>query len=542
MSSALSRRSALKLGGLTAVGAAALTTPFGAGAQAKEVSTLSRENFPARYAVRIGKPQATAPDMKDGVARYDFTAALNTQAQVLTNPNLKTPVYGYNGTFPGPLIELERGTRAVVRIRNKMPPTGPFGSKSLLSTHLHGSASLPEYDGYANDVTPVNYYKDYLYPNYQPARTLWYHDHGVHFTAQQAYGGLAALYVLHDPIEREHLPQGEFDIPLMINDAMFNADGSLGYDDNSHSGLWGDVILVNGRPWPTMTVKRRTYRFRLLNCSISRSYKWRLSNGMPLQVVATDGGMMPRGVAVSSMRHAGAERYEVVIDFSKVKAGTRIELLNDSNPNNRDYDHTNKIMAFDVVGDAVDTNDKTWNRDYNGYALSSHYKDPVKDIMTVPTSGNYRRRSFRVERGNGIWQINGKSWKDVENTDFREVLADPGAGTTEIWDIQNNSGGWFHPLHIHLIDFRIIGRKGGVNRVLPHEEGPKDVVYVGEGETVSLLIRWDVNPETTGGHYMFHCHNLPHEDHDMMHQFRVGNVDIDKDPHHPVKAAPPKPL
>src|SRR3712207_3161786 len=135
---------------------------------------------------------------------------------------------------------------------------------------------------------------------------------------------------------------------------MFAANGSLGYDDNTHSGLWGDVILVNGAPWPVMKVQRRIYRFRILNASISRSYRFRLSTGGPVTVVATDGGLMPVAQTVTSWRHAGAERYEILIDFSKYAAGTRVELRNDSNDNNIDYDYTSRVMAFDVTGETPD--------------------------------------------------------------------------------------------------------------------------------------------------------------------------------------------
>ena len=298
--------------------------------------------------------------------------------------------------------------------------------------HLHGSASLPEFDGYASDITAPGQMKDYHYPNFQAARTLWYHDHGVHWTAQQAYGGLAAMYVMHDKEESTLLPTGEFDIPLLVNDAMFAADGSLAYQDNSHSGLWGDVILVNGTPWPTMKVQRRTYRFRILDCSISRSFNWRLSNGMPLQVVATDGGLMPKGVAVKSMRHAGAERYEVVIDFSRAPAGTkRIELLNDSNKNNRDYELTGKVMAFDLLDTPVTKTrenfttgaqeaDPTWNRDYNGFPLVK------SEIMSLPTTGPYLKKSFRLERSGGEWMFGETTWHMVEASNFTKVLPNPG--------------------------------------------------------------------------------------------------------------------
>jgi len=549
----LSRRNALKLGGLSVLGVAALGTPLGAGAQTKAASRLSLANFPQRYAVEITKQPALKPTMVDGVAHYDITLRRNPGAQVLTGP-LRTPVFGYEGVFPGPRIEVDRGTPVVVRFRNHLDAVGPFGSPARTSTHLHGSASLPEYDGYANDTTPVGYMKDYRYPNFQPARTLWYHDHGVHWTAQQAYGGLAAMYLLHDRAEQELLPKGEFDVPLMVNDAIFGADGSLLYQDNFHSGLWGDVILVNGRPWPVMKVQRRAYRFRILNCSIARSFTWRLSNGMPLQVVGTDGGLMPKGVAVTSMRHAGAERYEVVIDFSKVPATTkRIELLNGSNKNNVDYDYTGKVMAFDLLDGpvtktrasyddpSVQEPDPTWNRNYDGFPLVD------SEVMSLPTIGNYKRRHFKLRRDDITQQfmIDDTSWEDVVDSEYKKVLADPDLGDTEIWELENSSGGWFHPVHIHLVDFRIINRVGGPGRVLPHEQGPKDVVYVGEGETVTLLVKFNApggDPGFEGGRYMVHCHNLPHEDHDMMGQFSIGEVDLDgADPHHPIDAAKPQP-
>ena len=105
------------------------------------------------------------------------------------------------------------------------------------------------------------------------------------------------------------IPQGEFDVPLMVKDAMFTNDGDLLFDDNDESGLYGDVILVNGRPWPVMRVKRRKYRFRILNASVSRSYEWALDTGEPLTVIATDGGLMPAPQPVASFRHGMAERY-----------------------------------------------------------------------------------------------------------------------------------------------------------------------------------------------------------------------------------------
>jgi FtsP/CotA-like multicopper oxidase with cupredoxin domain len=527
----MSRRQVLLIGGLGVLGAGGAMLPTGS-VEAKSASRLSSREMPRPFQTTFEQarklaPYATGTDPVDGlpVNYYKLTQQAAT-ANIL--PRLSTPILGYNGTFPGPTISLDQGTKAVLRIRNKLPATHSLDGHALAtSTHLHGSASKPQFDGYANDITHPGFYKDYYYPNFQPARTLWYHDHGVHFTAQNAYSGLAAQYHMHDPIERKLLPQGDFDVALTISDAMFAADGALGYDDNTHSGLWGDVILVNGKPWPVMQVQKRVYRFRVLNCSISRSLRPTLSTGDPVVMVGTDGGLLPVAKTVANWRHAGAERYEILIDFRKYKAGQRIELRNLSNKNNVDYDFTNKIMAFDVTDTPVDTTDPTWNRIPTTLTNS--------EAMSLVPARAVKTRKFRVKRNDAtnLWTINDDSWQDVIASGYKKVVADPALNSVEIWEIENNSGGWFHPLHIHLVDFQILSRNG--RPPFDYERGPKDVVYVGEGETVRLLMKFP--PHT--GLYMMHCHNLPHEDHDMMAQFRVGLKESDWDGDDPMTAAKP---
>lgn len=284
------------------------------------------------------QPQGHAPSLSDGphlpsagllpddgdatggtTRHYTLTQRL-AHARIL--PRLITPILGYNGIFPGPAIRIDRGTRAGVRVRNKLPAQHPaLGHAMPTSMRLHGSASLPQLDGYANDLTMPGFFKDYQYPNLQPARTLRYHDHAVPFPTQNVYSGLAGLYLLNDPVEKDLLPQGGFDPPLIVSDAMFAASGALGYDDREHSGLWGDVILVNGRSWPVLKVQRRVFRFRILNASVSRSYRFTLSTGDPVTGVATDAGLMPAAQTVGSWRHGSAERYEVLIDFRKYAPG-----------------------------------------------------------------------------------------------------------------------------------------------------------------------------------------------------------------------------
>jgi spore coat protein A, manganese oxidase len=527
----VSRRQALQIGGVGILGAMGLAVPL-VSVNAKAASQLDPRNMPRPYQRALPIPPVLSPKGTtvdaDGrkTHRYQIeqTAGL---ANIL--PGLQTPILGYNGQFPGPTIKVNQGERISLEMDNVLPLFHPqWGYRLDTSTHLHGSASLPQFDGYANDLTGLGMCKDYEYPNFQPARTLWYHDHAVHNTAQSVYSGLAAQYHLHDDVERSLLPQGQFDVPLTVSDAMFARDGRLGYDDNTHSGLWGDVILVNGAPWPVMKVQRRIYRFRILNASISRSYRFQLSTGDPVTMVATDGGLMPTAQQVTSWRHAGAERYEVLIDFSKYPAGKRIELRNLSNKNNIDYDNTGRVMAFDVTDEPVDTSGPA--------AKVMPTLLTASTTMSLTSAQSVKTRRMRLKRDLDIWTIGGLTWDDVIESGYKKVLADPDLDDVEIWEFENSSGGWFHPLHIHLVDFQILSRNG--RAPFPYERGPKDVVYVGEGETVRLLMKF----EHHRGRYMIHCHNLPHEDHDMMAQFSVGYDPNDPDPNDPIEAVRPHPI
>ena len=527
----VSRRQALQIGGVGIIGALGLAVPLSS-VDAKSASQLDARNMPKLYQRTLPIPPVLAPKSTtigaDGKKAHVYQIEQSVGMANIV-PGLKTPILGYKGSFPGPTINVNQGERITLEMENVLPLFHPqWGYRLDTSTHLHGSASLPQYDGYANDVTGRGLCKDYEYPNFQPARTLWYHDHAVHNTAQSVYSGLAGQYHLHDEVERNLLPQGKFDVPLTISDAMFARNGSLGYNDNSHSGLYGDIILVNGAPWPVMKVQRRIYRFRILNASISRSYNFRLSTGDPVTMVATDGGLMPTAQQVTSWRQAGAERYEILIDFSKYPVGKRVELRNLSNKNNIDYDYTGRVMAFDITGDPVDTSGPA-AKVMPTLLTGSH-------VMDLKPSQSLKTRHMRLKRDLDIWTIDGMTWDEVVKSGYKKVLADPDLNDIEIWEFENSSGGWFHPLHVHLVDFQILSRNG--RAPFPYEKGPKDTVYVGEGETVRLLMQFGPHR----GRYMIHCHNLPHEDHDMMAQFSVGYDPNDPDPNDPIEASRPQPI
>ena len=496
------RRDALKLG---LFGSAALALPLERAARADSQldNRMPTYRLPAPFTLPFRTPPIAVPYATDGDEdRYRIPMDV-VQLEVL--PGFQTTFWGYGGTVPGSTIVMEHGRKSKIRFVNNLPLKHPtLGYTPWTSVHLHGSPSLPQYDGYANDITYPGQYKDYLYPNSHEATTHWYHDHGVHHTTENILMGLAGMYQIHDDRDRSlPIPHGEFDVPLIVGDRMFDKDGQL-LLANNESGVFGDVILVNGVPWPLMKVKRRKYRFRLLNASISRAYNLSLSNGDPLVVICTDGGLMPAPQTVKSLRHMMGERYEVVIDFAKYSPGTRIVLKNTNPPNNIAFPNTDKIMAFEVTGDAFDPTD-------NQIPAVLYPDNPA---MNLQQSQSVKTRRMSLERKHGLWTVNGRVWDDVVASGFTLTEAKPLKDSVEIWELENKSGGWQHPLHLHLVEFQILDRNG--RPPFAYERGPKDVAYLGENETVRVITRF-----TGTGKYMMHCHNMVHEDHDMMAQFEV---------------------
>ncbi|KAI8177237.1 Bilirubin oxidase [Colletotrichum sp. SAR 10_65] len=423
-------------------------------------------------------------------------------------PNLRpATLVGYDGMSPGPTLIIPRGTESVVRFINNAAHEN--------SVHLHGSYSRAAFDGWAEDITNPGEYKDYYYPNQQSARTLWYHDHAMHLTAENAYMGQAGAYLISDPAEDAlNLPTGYgvYDIPLVLTSKQYNDDGTLFSTVGEKDSLWGDVIHVNGQPWPFLNVEPRKYRFRLLDASVSRAFALYLVNSnapngkLPFQVIAADGGLLTKPVQVSDLYVSGAERYEIIIDFSKY-AGQQLEIRNFPKAGGvgveDDYLNTDKVMKF-IVGTTISSPD------------TSSVPETLRTVPFPTSTGNVIDHHFRFHRTNGEWRINGVGFADVEN----RMLANVPRGTVEIWELENSSDGWSHPIHVHLVDFKVIARDGD-RGVMPYEaEGLKDVVWLGRGESVLVEAHyapWD-------GVYMFHCHNLIHEDSDMMAAFNVTTL------------------
>lgn len=517
--SGLSRRRFLGLsGGAGVLLAAGLAGPRLLGRAAATGELLTSEvPLPPPFQVPLPLPAVLRPVARDADAdRYEI---VQRQATVELLPGVRTPIWGYEGTFPGPTIESRSGRTTIVRHRNELPvPT---------VVHLHGGRTPPESDGYPTDlVLPAGGWRmthhgmvdpdakiaqsvrDYVYPLQQRASMLWYHDHRMDFTGPAVYRGLAGLHFVRDDEEDAlPLPRGERELPLVITDRAFAADGSMRYpsldatlstvpgvEEPYVAGVLGDVILVNGAPWPVAEVSATRYRLRVLNASNARRYDLALDPPPPagpaFTQIGSDQGLLDAPRAHDHLPIAPAERYDVVVDFGRYPVGTEVTLLNRTGSGS-----TAHVMRFRVARRGTE---------------DSHI--PERLSTTEPLNRTQarviREFSFRGMPSGGRhgWTIGGEVYSPTR-TDVR-----PRLGDVEIWRFVADL---HHPIHLHLVPFRVLSRGG--REPGPFDGGLKDTVDLRPGEAVEVITRFD----GYRGRYMFHCHNSEHEDMGMMANFET---------------------
>ncbi|MEV0097318.1 multicopper oxidase domain-containing protein [Streptomyces sp. NPDC050738] len=530
-----SRRRVLAVGG--ALGAATAGGVALSGAMANHPATTGNQlrsgvPLPKPYTVPLPIPPVLKPtSTAGGTDRYEISQH-RVSAEIL--PGVHTTLWTYHGSFPGPTIEGRRGRPVTIRHRNELPvPT---------VVHLHGGHTPAASDGYPTDLVLPNGWPDpaaehgdhhgdhhggghqmsdsravtskltreYTFPHDQRATMLWYHDHRMDFTAPAIWRGLAGMHLIRDDIEDAlDLPRGERELPLMIADRAFAADGSLDYpsldpDLLSRPGVegryaaevLGDVILVNGAPWPLHEVDAARYRLRLLNASNARHYELEALTDdgrlLRLHQIGADQGLLTRPVTHTRLPLAPAERYDVIVDFADVRPGTRVRLLNRLGSG-----RTREVMAFRVARRA---------RKDDGRIPAKLADDlPAWRRSQATEVREFAFKAGQMQHGRG-WLIGGRAF-DPARTDVRTRL-----GTVELWRLVADV---HHPVHLHLVGFKVLSRGGG--GPLPHDAGLKDTISLRPGESAEILTRVD----GYRGRYLFHCHNAEHEDMGMMANLEI---------------------
>lgn len=556
-----SRRRLLKAGtGIGLIGALPQTSASEGGHSSPDLE---------KFVQPLPVPEERTPDGKRDGAEYHHVEV--TQSQQRFHPELpKTTIWGYDGQFPGPIIAGWRGERLFIEFDNSGMP-----AEHLLEideripgtttenypghddpvpevrnvTHFHGLNIPTADDGQADmwtspdGVTGPRFSKEVQeIPNRQGRTSTTYHDHARGISRLNNYAGLVGPYYIRTRREQAlGLPDGEQDLPLVLLDRMFEDDGSLQYPASFKPNVAGDVATVNGAIWPYMEVEPRRYRFRILSPTNGRTWGLRLSNESghhaPLlhQFAAGHGFLedvvsIGHGGTLDRLYVAPFERADVIVDFSG-HAGETLTLTNKAEfpfggghgggghdgggdgGGGHSEDALTEIMQFHVTGQSVgDTSTEPAN-------LRLPYR-PSANPQAARTTRHMKLQMTRDEYGIPTHVLNNRRFDDP-------IQHRPQLGTTEIWKLENNTM-HTHPIHLHLVEFEVIGRgHHGHEPPHPNERGGKDTVRVNPGETVRIAVQFG----DYTGMYPFHCHILEHEDHDMMRPFEVVAGESDRTDH-----------
>jgi spore coat protein A, manganese oxidase len=503
----------------------------------------------------------------------------------ITNTPLTTTVWGYGpvGTpsYPGPTLLANSNVPVNVEWRNNLPATHLLPVDATYHVHLpttgiptvvhlHGGHSEDASDGQPDAWYNTGYAQKgtawkknvYTYDNSQEGAMLWYHDHALGATRLNVYAGLAGMYLLNDANDQAlPLPRGNYERELLVQDRMFTSTGQLFLPTDPavvNGGMpefFGNFILVNGKAWPFMNVEPRKYRFRVVNASDSRVYVFGLSNNAAFLQIGSDGGKFNNPKSLTKLTLAPGERSDIIIDFAGMTGSITLQNSGSDTPFGNiasvpvsPTSPTGQVMQFNV------------NQPLNTAIANPNITTATNlrpNLGVIPTLGvQQKTRQLGLFEGTdnlgrimpmlGIIDpaqptLNGSLlWHDVvtENVNLND---------TETWEIYNTTAD-AHPIHVHLVSFQILskqtftgtmtaktqlmhtGTNGGgwtlsnialtgvSTTYAPNDLGWKDTHILMPGEMMRIKARYD-----RVGEYVWHCHILSHEDHDMMRKLVVVN-------------------
>jgi FtsP/CotA-like multicopper oxidase with cupredoxin domain len=510
-------------------------------------------------------------------------------------------VWTFNGTIPPKLMLARYGEPILFRHHNRLPAdvtqNNGFG-RNTLSTHEHNGHHGAENDGFTGAYFFPNQFYDYHYPFvlagfttintaatdpragspngsgginkvpgdwHETMSTHWFHDHMFSFTAQNVYKGDAGMLNIYSSLDRGNeaindgvnlrLPSGttkdwgnlDYDVNLMFSDKAWDANGQLNMDIFQFDGFLGDRMTVNLAYKPFFQVERRKYRFRMLNASVSRFFVFALSDSSTMVQIANDGNLLPQTVPLHQLDQMGiAERFDIVIDFSRYTIGQTVDLVNLQE--HRDGKGPGQILTvsgalggqssdpavgaclrFQVVRDPAVP-------DQSICPNTPITLIPNPDLSAIPVT---RERRFTFDdranqnqndpvtsyTGGGNWGIGTENTGGSRNrrggsalkADFGRISSAPKFGTREIWTLQGGFN-WDHPIHIHFEEGQILARNGSLSNVPQAERGRKDVYRLKENGSVTITMQF----RDWGGMFMEHCHNTMHEDNAMLLRWEIN--------------------
>ncbi len=487
------------------------------------------------------------PESFEADVEIDLTAAPD-ETQIF--PGRKTEVWRYTarvrkgpastvqnlpGTFTGPVFRFRKGDRVKIYFHNELP------DKTVV--HWHGLHVPQEADGHPRYVIGNGKTYVYAFEVMNRAGTYWFHPHPHGQTGPQVYRGLAGLFLITDDEEEAlGLPAGNQEIPVVIQDRIFDNNNQLVYlrsRMDRMTGFLGNRILVNGQPDALLSLAPGTYRFRVLNGSNSRIYKLAWADGTPLTVIGTDGGLLEAPVRKQYIMLGPAERVDLWVDLADRKAGEQLTLK--SLPFSGGS--MSGMMGGGMMGGGMmgRGNRNSSNVPDNGDELTllkiriktgmaKTGELPAKlstiqryDPAEAVNKNNPRAFHFTMQGMNPV--INGRTFQMTKVARDEIVRLD----TTEIWRLINDNTGMMgnmmqmpHPVHIHGLSFLVLNRTKpatGWDTIKEGfvDQGWKDTVLLMPGMKADVIMRFEDFP----GLFLYHCHNLEHEDLGMMRNYLV---------------------
>jgi len=551
--------------------------------------------FPPRIAIEATQEGAKDNTIYNPQVPSSLNCGINPASPMPLkfHPGLPTQgpdaVWTFNGTIPPKLVIGRYGEPLLFRHHNKLPfnvaQNGGFG-RHTISTHEHNGHHGAENDGFTGAYFYPGQFYDYHWPIVlagfrtfntgatdpkaatpddsggkiniagdwrETMSTHWFHDHMFSFTSQNVYKGNAAMFNIYSALDRGNeaindgvnlrLPSGsaksfgnlDYDVNLMLADKAWDASGQLMMDIFDFDGFLGDRMTVNLTYKPYFEVERRKYRFRILNASVSRFFKIALSDGSTMIQIANDGNLFPSPVPLTQLDEQGiAERYDIVIDFSRYGIGQKVWMVNLAEHSDGKRVANDLSLSEALSGQSSDPCVGRFlefrivrNPATPDVSQVPAVMIPNPDLSAVPVA---RARIFEFGRGAaqttndpvssffGPWGVKTDNGSMLA-ADFGRVSAAPRSGTREIWTLRNGGGGWDHPVHIHFEEGQILARDGKASNVPAWEKGRKDVYRLRPGGEVTLTMQF----RDWGGMFMEHCHNTVHEDNAMLVRWEIDD-------------------
>jgi blue copper oxidase len=543
----LQRRKLLKYAAIGIAGAAT----YPSWAQAGE---FTRVNAPSADFLPDVEIELTMAPADVAILNGEKTRVWKVTGKVTTGPS--DVLDNNEGTYLAPTLRFKKGQKVRIVLNNNLP------AQSIL--HWHGLHVPANMDG--NPMYAIDHGETYVYEFeiLNRAGTYFYHAHTHSVTARQVYSGLAGLLIVSDHQEQAlNLPSGDLDVPVVIQDRSFDGQNQLVYSAHMMQrmqGFQGDQILVNGRPNFVLPVATRAYRLRLVNGSNSRIYKLAWDDGTPITVIGVDGGLLEKPEQHPYVMLAPGERVDAWMDFSGRAVGSELTLRS------LKFDVATHggmgMMGGGMMGGGGHRG--MMGHGMGGMMSGGMMGGGMMSVSTLPSGSDYPILKIRVakkEQGDNTLPktltpiaalnvknaanaanprtialsmqhmsalLNGRSYK-MDDVQPDEIIP---VNSLQLIEFDNGFGGGMHgmmnmphPMHIHGEQFQIVKREvssgfeDSYASVAPGfiNSGWKDTVLVMPGEKVTILKPFN----DFKGLFMYHCHNLEHEDLGMMRDYLI---------------------